>query len=916
MTEPALKKRRLNNHPDGQTHSESITTNTPSRSRAYTTPTFTELKSDELNLYCEEHWGNDSIQFDKSIVEHVYSEFMSGCSFDVQRIMVLEISHYLEKYLWPYLSQEASFAYVMSVAVMINEKFREGVYALDCFHDDVEKFDIFFDKVVGYFQADSVSLKEKTVLQILFINLFQSIGDDIVRNKCKDLVSLSLWLHISEGRRDKELIKAPTKIKKRVKTLLKRSKKRDSNDNSYLIPFMTREYLSVLSEISKDNETEENIQYCERFLEFCIDLLSQMTTRRYFRTLLDDYHVYILSKNSSLFGMKSGKKFRQLITNMDFYENFEVDDITGQPIDPKQYEKNYYKKITNLQKITFKYFKDELKRLTLSNISALTNSESLRSQLSKLSDGRLTDLTARLNILGTFETEPSREQLLDILCREYEYRQSHIDSANSEPLYPNEDILWDNSLLPQEEFSGEECLALPKLNLQFLTLHDYLLRNYTLYRLESAYEVKHDMEDAIRRVQAELLSNGKVDFRGWARYAVPVNEFHIKYVNEPRIGEIIPDQVHAEIVYYLPERGYNIKEEWNEFKPHDVVFLVSLYPGRKIYNASTNQESFPQTHGIKAIRGCEVIELLDENGDIIDNYEDKTVTKQSGSKRTLRVMMDPAQYKLDTDSTEPEPTFNLLVRRNPKENNFKALLQSVKNIMNSEVQIPDWLKMMMLGYGDPEKVTKVKVPPSINFNDTFLDKEHIIESYPDMKVNFLEDSDFDKFGLSFNEKEKEILVTPYKSTSYSHDLTKRNRVRFTPTQISAIQQSMNHGMSLIVGPPGTGKTDIAVQIISNWYHNYPDQKTLILTHSNQALNQIFEKIVNLDIDEKHLVRLGHGQKSLETDKDFSKTGRVDYSWLIRGYISYLKLNSLQNPWDFQKKLPTAVKQQMHFILLM
>ena len=33
-----------------------------------------------------------------------------------------------------------------------------------------------------------------------------------------------------------------------------------------------------------------------------------------------------------------------------------------------------------------------------------------------------------------------------------------------------------------------ECLALPKLNLQFLTLHDYLLRNHNLFQLESTCE--------------------------------------------------------------------------------------------------------------------------------------------------------------------------------------------------------------------------------------------------------------------------------------------------------------------------------------------------------------------------------------------------------------------------------------------
>lgn len=81
---------------------------------------------------------------------------------------------------------------------------------------------------------------------------------------------------------------------------------------------------------------------------------------------------------------------------------------------------------------------------------------------------------------------------------------------------------------------------------------------------------------------------------------------------------------------------------------------------------------------------------------------------------------------------------------------------------------------------------------------------------------------------------------------------------------------MQPGLTLVVGPPGTGKTDVAVQIISNLYHNHPNQRTLIVTHSNQALNQLFEKIMALDIDERHLLRLGHGEEALETEKDFSR----------------------------------------------
>ena len=88
--------------------------------------------------------------------------------------------------------------------------------------------------------------------------------------------------------------------------------------------------------------------------------------------------------------------------------------------------------------------------------------------------------------------------------------------------------------------------------------------------------------------------------------------------------------------------------------------------------------------------------------------------------------------------------------------------------------------------------------------------------------------------------------------------------------MEAVRSGMQHGLTMVVGPPGTGKTDVAVQIISNIYHNNPNERTLIITHSNQALNQLFEKVMALDIDERHLLRMGRGEEMLATDKDFSK----------------------------------------------
>ena len=89
-------------------------------------------------------------------------------------------------------------------------------------------------------------------------------------------------------------------------------------------------------------------------------------------------------------------------------------------------------------------------------------------------------------------------------------------------------------------------------------------------------------------------------------------------------------------------------------------------------------------------------------------------------------------------------------------------------------------------------------------------------------------------------------MEPYKPLNrgpYPQNEPKKNSVPFTPTQVEAIRAGISPGLTMVVGPPGTGKTDVAVQIIANIYHNFPEQRTVIVTHSNQALNQLFEKIM-------------------------------------------------------------------------
>merc|ERR1719446_824584 len=111
----------------------------------------------------------------------------------------------------------------------------------------------------------------------------------------------------------------------------------------------------------------------------------------------------------------------------------------------------------------------------------------------------------------TEEEERLRKLLVEILINRLQRPTMQQDDIEKMPLYPTEQLIWDPNLVPEENYSGEFSLALPKLNLQFLTIHDYLLRNFNLFRLESTYEVRGDVHDSIPRMRAKQTPEGTTE---------------------------------------------------------------------------------------------------------------------------------------------------------------------------------------------------------------------------------------------------------------------------------------------------------------------------------------------------------------------------------------------------------------------
>ncbi|GFH15300.1 intron-binding protein aquarius, partial [Haematococcus lacustris] len=97
------------------------------KSAGYTL-TMREIKSDKLTSTAAANWSTAARQaqpppaFDPSLVQSIYLTELGGGSEQpaaLKRVMLLEVSQYLENYLWPHFEAgAASFEHVMSIILM------------------------------------------------------------------------------------------------------------------------------------------------------------------------------------------------------------------------------------------------------------------------------------------------------------------------------------------------------------------------------------------------------------------------------------------------------------------------------------------------------------------------------------------------------------------------------------------------------------------------------------------------------------------------------------------------------------------------------------------------------------------------------------------------------------------------------
>jgi intron-binding protein aquarius len=270
----------------------------------------------------------------------------------------------------------------------------------------------------------------------------------------------------------------------------------------------------------------ENLQYCERFVEFLADLQSQLPTRRYVNTLLQDLHTLPAIRMSQAFNDEDNGLLRDLYALLKHFTYFSIDDHTGiQHTSTEAYER-HCATLASLQRIAIKHFKEKLTILALSNYASVDKRSELEGHLATLTDAEVTELCILLGLRTSYPSETKvvadRQFLNEVLLSSHEKRKTFQETARDLSILPTELTLFETGLLRNDNYDGSQPLAIPKLNLQYLTVGDFLWRSFILHRCESFYEIRKHVEETVKRLRPRMDRAGQTYFDGFSKMALPI----------------------------------------------------------------------------------------------------------------------------------------------------------------------------------------------------------------------------------------------------------------------------------------------------------------------------------------------------------------------------------------------------------
>ena len=221
---------------------------------------------------------------------------------------------------------------MLLIVLIANVRSQEHLPIWNIFADNVPNFSLLFRRILSMTLDNTLSANIRTYLLAFIISAFQSLDSGIVRKECAPLVSISMWHNLSSAAKRDHKLDQSMQLRKVWRAAGKRydaaddaTKGRLRFERSWLYAMM----LDFFSQLYDPKSKTDNLKYCERFIELLSDLESQLPTRRYVNTLLQDLNTLAIIRLSPMYSQEANGLLRDLHALLSHYAYFSIDDQSG-----------------------------------------------------------------------------------------------------------------------------------------------------------------------------------------------------------------------------------------------------------------------------------------------------------------------------------------------------------------------------------------------------------------------------------------------------------------------------------------------------------------------------------------------------------------------------------------------------------
>lgn len=729
--------------------------------------------------------------------------------------------------------QEFSAELLAIISALLSRNIDKSTFWEECISElGDDRFQNLFKSSLKFIISDC-SFPVKSCLLDFVTCCIYKLEIEVVRKQILSITRVAILSHI-HPKKIQIILDENKSWKKSWASWIKKYRTAEENKETSLIEAMDfekdwlHELLCVLDIFHNDQISPENflqsdgISFLLKIGEFILAILVSPPTRNYANFLIDDHlsallflqiskKVKEISKERSILLEKTGNSIMH-------YEKSYINDLAGEILSNSDRENSTERLIFSLQKSVFhdENLKAQILDFCFLNMSSFKLPGTIRKHLMVLAEEDVIRLADMHGIrTKQLKTELSLSKNDIIMYMECKLSNLTLPQDSFFYTYATEKDLWNETILELRKDPRMIGSILPKLNLQLLSMQDYLFRSYSFSIMEShriLVEYVENLVSAMQPAPSLKKENNWTIFGGESDSAISISGISVSYVGKNKIDEKIPSKVLADIS--LSFTDLEERKKWLLMNPGDIFYLVSIKARRtgpqeiweNSYNGTDSKgRTAKEFFNIQTIRGCELVEVLsnsfnlkvDEFGKplIYEAYREQNINEHYKPNIIFRVSLDQKRYLEDVasmkieDSSEESITmfssFNLLVR-GPKTLDWcKSGLEKFKSslLYPEERQIvPLWLENALLGHFNIENCQYPYVMRNLN-QDSRSNTIELNGSFQDLEqVSSLISEDFQEFKIKsefreLNDNIQDVLDNFNSSSLISEEKSLKRKFR-------------------------------------------------------------------------------------------------------------------------------------------